>query len=149
MSAELWARPIESLAPAIRDGKLSPVALTEAYLDRIARLDERVVPAGRVLNPPDSGVRTGAGRALPHLRGHDVEPASVFVRRRVVLSAFDRAAGAGSPTTGRSGCSSRHPRPSTQRRARQVRLARGRSRGRAGCGAPVRLTHGLALTAHR
>ena len=42
MSAELWARPIESLAPAIRDGKLSPVALTEACLDRIARLDDKL-----------------------------------------------------------------------------------------------------------
>jgi aspartyl-tRNA(Asn)/glutamyl-tRNA(Gln) amidotransferase subunit A len=41
-TTELWARPIESLAPAIRDGKLSPVTLTEAYLDRITRLDGKL-----------------------------------------------------------------------------------------------------------
>ena len=36
MSSELWKQPLEKLAPAIRAGKVSPVALTEACLDRIA-----------------------------------------------------------------------------------------------------------------
>ena len=36
---ELWSRPIESLAPDLRSGKLSPVDLTEAYLARIAAVD--------------------------------------------------------------------------------------------------------------
>ena len=39
MTDPLWARPIESLAPLIRTGRVSPVALTEACLDRIARHD--------------------------------------------------------------------------------------------------------------
>ena len=43
MSGELWKQPLEKLAPAIRAGKISPVALTEACLDRIvnagAKLD--------------------------------------------------------------------------------------------------------------
>ena len=39
MSRELWAEPIESLAPRLRAGKLSPVALAETYLDRIQRYD--------------------------------------------------------------------------------------------------------------
>ena len=39
MNAELWQLPIETLAPAIRSGKVSPVALTEACLDRIGQVD--------------------------------------------------------------------------------------------------------------
>ena len=42
MTEELWAQPIEQLAPAIRSGKVSPVALTEACLDRIAEVDARL-----------------------------------------------------------------------------------------------------------
>jgi aspartyl-tRNA(Asn)/glutamyl-tRNA(Gln) amidotransferase subunit A len=42
MTTELWSRPIESLAPAIRAGTLSPVTLTEAVLDRIQKLDGRL-----------------------------------------------------------------------------------------------------------
>ena len=39
MSRELWTEPIESLAPRLRAGTLSPVALAETYLDRIRRYD--------------------------------------------------------------------------------------------------------------
>jgi aspartyl-tRNA(Asn)/glutamyl-tRNA(Gln) amidotransferase subunit A len=39
MSGDAWDRPIEALAPDIRSGRLSPVELAEAMLDRIARLD--------------------------------------------------------------------------------------------------------------
>lgn len=42
MRTPLWARPIAELAPKIRDGKVSPVALAEACLDRIARYDGRL-----------------------------------------------------------------------------------------------------------
>ncbi|HYB40226.1 MAG TPA: amidase [Candidatus Methylomirabilis sp.] len=35
----LWQRPIEALAPDIRAGRLSPVELTEAVLDRIRQVD--------------------------------------------------------------------------------------------------------------
>jgi len=42
MSGELWRQPLEKLAPAIRTGKVSPVALTEACLDRIERIDGRL-----------------------------------------------------------------------------------------------------------
>ena len=39
MSADVTYWPIERLAPALRAGKLSPVTLTEAYVERIARHD--------------------------------------------------------------------------------------------------------------
>ena len=39
MSDEPWARPIESLAPELRAGRLSPVALAESALERIRRHD--------------------------------------------------------------------------------------------------------------
>lgn len=39
MSAELTQQPLEKLAPAIRASKLSPVALTEACLERIRAVD--------------------------------------------------------------------------------------------------------------
>jgi aspartyl-tRNA(Asn)/glutamyl-tRNA(Gln) amidotransferase subunit A len=39
MSAPLWSQPIEWLAPRIRTGKLSPVALAESALARIGSLD--------------------------------------------------------------------------------------------------------------
>ncbi len=40
---DLWSQPIEKLAPAIRAGEISPVALTEACLDRIATTDDRLL----------------------------------------------------------------------------------------------------------
>jgi len=39
----LWSEPIERLAPAVRAGKLSPVKLTETYLERIAAVDDRLL----------------------------------------------------------------------------------------------------------
>ncbi len=44
MTGELWKLPLEKLAPAIRTGKISPVALTEACLDRIAGAGARIGP---------------------------------------------------------------------------------------------------------
>ena len=42
MNSELWAQPIETLAPSIRAGKLSPVTLVEACLERIEKTDTRL-----------------------------------------------------------------------------------------------------------
>ncbi|MEQ1881395.1 MAG: amidase [Burkholderiales bacterium] len=42
MSGELWKQSIEALAPAIRSGKISPVALTETCLERIERVDGKL-----------------------------------------------------------------------------------------------------------
>jgi aspartyl-tRNA(Asn)/glutamyl-tRNA(Gln) amidotransferase subunit A len=42
MSADLVRQPIATLALALRDGRVSPIALTEAYLDRVHRLDPRL-----------------------------------------------------------------------------------------------------------
>jgi aspartyl-tRNA(Asn)/glutamyl-tRNA(Gln) amidotransferase subunit A len=42
MTQPLWGQPIEALAPKVRAGKLSPVAVTEACLERIGKLDERL-----------------------------------------------------------------------------------------------------------
>ena len=39
---EPWVRPIEELAPEIRAGRLSPVDLTAAALERIQALDDRL-----------------------------------------------------------------------------------------------------------
>lgn len=42
MSGELWKKSLAELAPAIRTGKVSPVALTEACLGRIEEVDEKL-----------------------------------------------------------------------------------------------------------
>ena len=43
MSPALWAEPIEALAPRIRGKALSPVELTQACLDRIGQVDDRLL----------------------------------------------------------------------------------------------------------
>ena len=43
MSPPLWAQPIEALGPRIRAKALSPVELTQACLDRIAQVDDRLL----------------------------------------------------------------------------------------------------------
>jgi aspartyl-tRNA(Asn)/glutamyl-tRNA(Gln) amidotransferase subunit A len=42
MSGELWKKSLAELAPAIRTGKVSPIALTEACLGRIEEVDEKL-----------------------------------------------------------------------------------------------------------
>ncbi len=42
MSTALWSQSIEALAPAIRAGRVSPVALTEACLERIEQYDDKL-----------------------------------------------------------------------------------------------------------
>jgi aspartyl-tRNA(Asn)/glutamyl-tRNA(Gln) amidotransferase subunit A len=42
MTAPLWARPIEWLAPRVRSGTLSPVALVESCLERTAQHDGKL-----------------------------------------------------------------------------------------------------------
>jgi aspartyl-tRNA(Asn)/glutamyl-tRNA(Gln) amidotransferase subunit A len=42
MSAALWAQSIDELAPGMRAGKISPVALTEACLDRVRTHDDKL-----------------------------------------------------------------------------------------------------------
>jgi aspartyl-tRNA(Asn)/glutamyl-tRNA(Gln) amidotransferase subunit A len=42
MNAELWQQPLEKLAPAIRAGKISPLALTQDCLDRIGKIDGKL-----------------------------------------------------------------------------------------------------------
>src|SRR5690242_144699 len=42
MTAAIWARPIETLAPALRGGDVSPVDLLDAALERIERVDSKV-----------------------------------------------------------------------------------------------------------
>jgi aspartyl-tRNA(Asn)/glutamyl-tRNA(Gln) amidotransferase subunit A len=43
VSPALWAEPIEALAPRIRGKALSPVELTQACLDRIGQVDDRLL----------------------------------------------------------------------------------------------------------
>jgi aspartyl-tRNA(Asn)/glutamyl-tRNA(Gln) amidotransferase subunit A len=43
VSSALWAEPIEALASRLRDKTLSPVELTQAYLDRIRQVDDRLL----------------------------------------------------------------------------------------------------------
>jgi aspartyl-tRNA(Asn)/glutamyl-tRNA(Gln) amidotransferase subunit A len=43
VSLPLWAQPIEALGPRIRAKALSPVELTQACLDRIAQVDDRLL----------------------------------------------------------------------------------------------------------
>lgn len=74
MSAELWEQPIETLAPKIRSGDLSPVTLTEACLDRIASVDGRLHSFIHVSTAALDAARTAereiaAGRWLGPLHG--------------------------------------------------------------------------------
>lgn len=49
-----WTRPIASLAPDIRSGRISPLSLTESFVDRIERFDKKlssyIAIAGDALN---------------------------------------------------------------------------------------------------
>jgi aspartyl-tRNA(Asn)/glutamyl-tRNA(Gln) amidotransferase subunit A len=63
MNGELWAQPLENLAPAIRAGKVSPVALTEACLDRIGKVDARLSSFIHVSRHALDAART-AGREI-------------------------------------------------------------------------------------
>ncbi|MFN3616262.1 MAG: amidase, partial [Rubrimonas sp.] len=71
MSAAPWSLPIERLGPMLRDGRLDPVALLEAYAERIVRHDGRL--GGYVaLN---DGARAAAEAAWAELRaGRDRGP---------------------------------------------------------------------------
>ena len=69
-----WSQPIEKLAPALRSGKLSPVALTEACLARIAmvdgQLDSFIHVSTQVLDAARTAEREiAAGRWLGPLHG--------------------------------------------------------------------------------
>lgn len=48
MSDELWARPIERLAPDVRAGRVSPVALAETALERIGSYDQALLSYAHV-----------------------------------------------------------------------------------------------------
>ena len=47
MSTELWARPIEDLAPDLRERRVSPVDLAESVLERIERHDDTLLGYAR------------------------------------------------------------------------------------------------------
>jgi aspartyl-tRNA(Asn)/glutamyl-tRNA(Gln) amidotransferase subunit A len=71
MTAEPWSLPIERLAPMLRDGRLDPVTLFDAYAERIARLDGRL---GAFVAVSEGG-RAAAETARAELRdGRDRGP---------------------------------------------------------------------------
>lgn len=117
MRNELWRQPLEELAPAIRDGKISPVALTEACLARIEQVDgkldsfihvsrnaldaarhaEREVKAG-TWRGPLHGIPVGVKdnyltQDMPTTAGSDAPGLSFALRDSVAVSRL-RAAGA-------------------------------------------------------
>lgn len=67
MSLPLWARPISELAPAVRAGRVSPVALAESCLERIARHDGRLLSFIHLADD----VLDQARRAEARIRGGD------------------------------------------------------------------------------
>src|SRR5260370_22655054 len=81
VTPELWARPIESLAPDIRAGRVSPVTLTEAVLDRIKRVDGKLksfihvsATALEQAKVAAAEIKAGRWRGPPHgipMRGKD------------------------------------------------------------------------------
>jgi aspartyl-tRNA(Asn)/glutamyl-tRNA(Gln) amidotransferase subunit A len=87
--------PITELAPRLRDGSLSPVALTEACLDRIARYDGNV----------HSFIRVTAARALAAARAAEAEIAAGHYRgafHGIPYALKDIIDVAGVPTTAHS-----------------------------------------------
>ena len=74
MNADLARQPITTLAPAVRDGQLSPVALAEAYLDRVRRIDGQLQSFIRLAQDISAQARRAeadirAGRLLGPLHG--------------------------------------------------------------------------------
>jgi aspartyl-tRNA(Asn)/glutamyl-tRNA(Gln) amidotransferase subunit A len=73
VSAPLWARPIEWLAPRIRAGKVSPVELAEQCLERIRRYDPTLKSFIHVADPlqqaREAQAEIRSGRWLGPLHG--------------------------------------------------------------------------------
>jgi aspartyl-tRNA(Asn)/glutamyl-tRNA(Gln) amidotransferase subunit A len=70
MTAPIWFRPIESLAPDVRAGRISPVALTEAVLDRIGTVDAELKSFIHVADDALEQARTAAQEiGAGHWRG--------------------------------------------------------------------------------
>src|ERR1700679_2520963 len=94
-TGDLAMLPITELAPRLRDGSLSPVALTEACLDRIARYDGNV----------HSFIRVTAARALAAARAAEAEIAAGHYRgafHGIPYALKDIIDVAGVPTTAHS-----------------------------------------------
>lgn len=91
MTDEPWRLPIERLAPMLRDGRLDPVSLFDAYAERIARLDGRL---GAYVALAEGG-RAAAEAAWAELRaGRDRGPL-----HGVPVAVKDNYATADMPTT--------------------------------------------------
>ncbi len=83
---------IAEASRAINDGKLSPVALTEAYLDRIASLDGELHSYVMVLRDPalDAARALDAGRARGLLHGIPIGLKDIYKTRGIRTTAGSR-----------------------------------------------------------
>jgi aspartyl-tRNA(Asn)/glutamyl-tRNA(Gln) amidotransferase subunit A len=104
MSADPWARPIEALAPELRAGKLSPVALTEAFLERIARHDGALLSFVHVCQTALAAAREaerdiGAGQWRGPLHGVPIAIKDNYLTRDMPTTAGTAAPGIAFPMT--------------------------------------------------
>lgn len=102
MSLEIWDRPIEALAPELQSGRLSPVTLVEAALDRIQRFDDELLSFVCLSDSALESAREAerelnAGRVLGPLHGIPIGVKDNYLTRDMPTEAGTKAPGIAFP----------------------------------------------------
>ena len=128
MSDELAFTPALELAERVRGGDVTPVELTQLYLDRIERLDAQL---NAYVTVDAAGALAAAARAVPGDAPFAGVPISIKDLNDVagMRTTYSTKAFAGNVPRGRRGGRAAHPRrPASSSSARRTRRSSGRSR---------------------